>query len=115
MTAQIIPPGGPILEEVESARLLDGGEQAFPRMLEVMAAAEERIFLEVYAFALDAVGRAFVETLSAAARRGVKVEVILDGWGSLMSGRHVASLLREAGASVKIYNRFSTLFLGRFR
>jgi cardiolipin synthase len=43
------------------------------------------------------------------------VEVILDGWGSLLAGRRVAAVLTEAGARVRIYNRFRTLFLGRLR
>lgn len=105
----------PVAPEAESARLHDGGEHAYPRMLEVIRSAHSSVFLEVYAFALDSVGEAFVQALSAAARRGVRVDVILDGWGSLMSGRRVAALLRQAGANARIYNRFRTLFLGRFR
>jgi cardiolipin synthase len=101
--------------EQEQVDLLDGGEHAFPRMLAAIGQARQRIYLEVYSFELDKVGNAFIEALQAAARRHVEVNVILDGWGSLLTGRRVAALLSEAGCKVTIYNRFSTLLLGRLR
>ena len=90
-------------------------------MLEVIAsAAAVSIFLEVYAFALDAVGiRPSSRRRSAAAcRRGVRVEVILDGMGLAAgagAGWRLWSSSRDGRARVRIYNRFSTLFLGRLR
>jgi phosphatidylserine/phosphatidylglycerophosphate/cardiolipin synthase-like enzyme len=84
------------------ATLLDGGPAAFPRMLAAIEAAEHEVRLEVYAFARDEVGGRFVGALSAAARRGVRVAVVIDGWGSLADGREVAALLRDAGCEVAI-------------
>src|SRR5512140_3244418 len=85
------------LVEQRPARLLDGGAEAYPRMLDAIEAAQRSIRLEVYAFALDGVGERFVAALAAAAWRGVRVTVVLDGWGSAPSGRDVAHRLREAG------------------
>lgn len=98
----------------ESVGLLDGGEEAYPRMLAAIAGAQRTVHLEVYAFAPAGVGARFVEALTYAASRGVRVEVQIDGWGSAHGGRAVAAALEEAGCRVRIYNRLLTLWLGRF-
>ena len=98
----------------ESVELLDGGDQAYPRMLLAIARAKTSVHLQVYAFAPAGVGERFVEALGQATRRGVKVEVLIDGWGSARGGRAVAAALREAGCSVRIYNRLLSLLVGRF-
>jgi cardiolipin synthase len=104
-----------VTAEPNHVRLLDGGAEAFPRMLAAIEAAEKRIHLEIYTFGWDDVGRRFVYALSQAARRGVRVRVILDGWGSLLSGAAVAGALRSAGCEVSIYHPFSALILGGLR
>lgn len=104
----------PLRPRARPATLLDGGAEAYPRMLDAIASAERSIRLEVYAFALDRVGERFVEGLGEAARRGVRVKVVLDGWGSAPGGRDVADRLREAGCEVSIHNPLASLLLGRF-
>ncbi len=94
--------------------LLDGGEQAYPRMLLAIARAQRSVHLEVYAFAPSGVGARFVEALAHAASRGVTVQVLIDGWGSARGGRAVAAALHGAGCGVRIYNRLLALLVGRF-
>jgi cardiolipin synthase len=96
-------------------RILDGGAEAFPRMLAAIGAARESIHLEVYAFALDATGERFAEALSAAAGRGVRVQVVVDGVGSALDGRALEMQLAAAGVRVRIFNPLRMLLLGRFR
>ncbi|MHC4984205.1 MAG: phospholipase D-like domain-containing protein [Planctomycetota bacterium] len=98
----------------ESVELLDGGEQAYPRMLLAIARAQRSVHLEVYAFAPTGVGARFVEALGQAAGRGVTVQVLIDGWGSVRGGRAVAAALHAAGCAVRIYNRLLGLLVGRF-
>jgi len=97
----------------ESVALLDGGEQAYPRMLQAIAHAQSQVYLEVYAFAPAGVGARFVEALSQAASRGVAVQITIDGWGSARGGRAVAAALRAAGCEVKIYHRMLASLIGR--
>jgi cardiolipin synthase len=97
-----------------SVELLDGGEQAYPRMLLAIAGAQKNVHLEVYAFAPYGVGVRFVETLGQAAKRGVAVQVLIDGWGSAWGGRAVAAALRKAGCVVRVHNRLLAFFVGRF-
>ncbi len=61
---------------------LYNGEQAYPAMLEAVAAARKRVYLSTFIFGRDAVGAAFAEALAAAARRGVDVRLLTDGIGS---------------------------------
>lgn len=96
-------------------RLLDGGAEAFPAMLAAIDGAREAVLLEVYAFALDRVGHRFVEALAAAARRGVRVRVVIDGWGSTPHAHGVAQRLEGAGCEVEIFNRMLFALLGRWR
>lgn len=98
----------------ESVDLLDGGGQAYPRMLAAIAEARRSVHLEVYAFAPEGVGVRFVEALGRAAGRGVDVQVQIDGWGSSRGGLVVADALRAAGCAVRIYNRMLALLIGRF-
>jgi cardiolipin synthase A/B len=98
----------------ESVDLLDGGGQAYPRMLLAIGIARRSIYLEVYAFAPEGVGARFVEALGRAAGRGVNVQVQIDGWGSARGGLVIADALRAAGCMVRIYNRLLALLIGRF-
>ena len=98
----------------ESVELLDGGKQAYPRMLLAIMQAQRSVHLEVYSFASTGVGARFVDVLAGAASRGVTVEVQIDGWGSSRGGGAVAATLRRAGCAVRIYNRMLALFVGRF-
>ena len=98
----------------ESVELLDGGAQAYPRMLVAIEQAQRSIHLEVYAFTPTGVGARFVEALGRAAGRGLKVQVQIDGWGSARGGRTVADALQASGCAVRIYNRMLALLIGRF-
>ncbi len=97
----------------ERITLLDGGTEAYPRMLEAIASARRRVHLEVYTFEREGVGARFVDALVAAARRGVVVKVVVDGWGSMNASSHLTETLRAAGAKVRVYNPLTSLFTGR--
>jgi cardiolipin synthase len=76
---------------------LENGENAFPPMLEAIAAARQCVWLATYIFETDSVGREFVRTLADAAARGVQVRVLVDGVGEWYSWPHIVPLLRRAG------------------
>ena len=113
LSVALTPVHGPT-SAPESVLLLDGGEQAYPLMLQAIAQAKRGVHLEVYSFSPAGVGARFVEALADAARRGVTVRVLIDGWGSARSGRAIVAALREAGCSARLHNRLMALFVGRF-
>lgn len=101
------------LEAPSRVSLLVGGAQAFPRMLAAIAAARRSIDLQVYLFRHDGIGARFIVALEAAAARGVRVRVTLDGWGSSHDGNAIVRELRAAGCEARIFNRLLTLLLCR--
>ena len=72
-------------------RLLTGGSEFFPALLEAIDAAREEVYLETYIYHDDDTGRRVSDALVAAAKRGVKVHVTVDGFGST----NLASGIRE--------------------
>ncbi|MCF8037626.1 MAG: cardiolipin synthase [Desulfobacteraceae bacterium] len=80
-------------------RMLHNGEQAYPEMLETIENAEDRVFLCTYIFDTDRSGRRMIDALAAAADRGVKVCVIVDGFGEFYSRPRASTLLKKAGVS----------------
>ena len=105
---------GAALTARESVALLDGGAEAYPRMLAAIAAAARSVHLEVYSFASSGVGASFVQVLTDAARRGVAVRVLMDGWGSARAAHGIAVALRAAGCEVAVYHRLLALLIGHF-
>ncbi|WP_298036717.1 phospholipase D-like domain-containing protein [uncultured Desulfuromonas sp.] len=73
---------------------LHNGEEAYPAMLEAIAAAECSICLSTYIFDTDATGRRFADALRAAAERGLDVRVLVDALGERYSLPTIGRLLR---------------------
>ena len=62
--------------------LLRDGAEYFPALVSAIETAEREIWLESYIFADDSAGRLIAAALSRAARRGVHVRLLVDGWGA---------------------------------
>jgi len=93
---------------------LHNGEEAYPKMLEAIANADRSITLASYIFDWDDVGREFAAALGEAARRGVRVHVLLDGIGALRSFSRTGAALIQSGAELAAF--FPLRFpLGRLR
>jgi cardiolipin synthase len=61
--------------------ILEGGDAAYPAMLEAIGKARNCVALASYIFRNDAAGKAFAHALIAARKRGVTVRVLLDSVG----------------------------------
>lgn len=57
------------------------GDAAYPQMLAAIGAARQSVRLASYIFRADDVGETFIAALAAAQRRGVRVNVLIDGFG----------------------------------
>lgn len=83
--------------------LLNSGAEYFPALIAAIAEARQEVHLESYIFEDDTTGRAVATALREAARRGVMVRVLVDGFGSRdFSGTLMPSLL-GAGVQALIY------------
>jgi cardiolipin synthase len=83
-----------------SISLFSDGDEAYPAMLDAIAAAQRSIILASYIFRKDRVGGAFIDALSRARRRGVEIRVLVDGIGSGYMRSRAADELRRADIKV---------------
>ena len=84
--------------------LLSDSEQYFERMLQSIEAASAYVLLEMYLVESGIIAGRFVEALGRAARRGVRVCVVFDGFGSLKLAAGYRRTLIEAGAQLRTFN-----------
>ncbi len=84
--------------------LLENGEAFFPAVLDAVAGAREAVLIETFIWNDDEIGRALRDALVAAARRGVRVEVCADAYGSPQLSDGFLSGVREAGVRVRVFD-----------
>jgi cardiolipin synthase len=85
-------------------RLLRNGAEYFPALERAIDSAEREVWLESYIFADDATGRRIAAALARAAARGVKVRVLVDGWGAkFYLTASLERVLRDAGVELLKY------------
>ncbi len=82
---------------------LNGGDQAYPAMLQAIDAATQSILLQTYIFDNDIVGHRFADSLIAAFKRGVRVRVLIDSIGVRYSHPTIVHRLREQGVTVELF------------
>jgi cardiolipin synthase A/B len=80
--------------------LLRNGEEYFPRLIAAIDNAIHSIYLETYIFAADSSGRMFSDAMQRAAKRGVEVHLLMDGFGSSDFPDRWVEELRAAGVQV---------------
>ncbi len=83
--------------------LLTNGEQYFPALVEAIDRAREEIFLETYIFADDETGSLVADALARAAARGVRVRLLVDGFGARDFAPRFGDMLGRAGAEVLVF------------
>lgn len=94
--------------------LLENGEDFFPRVFECITNAEREVVLETFILFDDKVGQGLRTALIAAASRGVRVDVMVDGFGSPdLSDAYVRGLT-EAGVRLRIYEPGKRVFGWRY-
>jgi cardiolipin synthase len=88
-------------------RLLRDGTEAYPAMLSAIRRAKVSVDLQSYIFDLDEVGQAVLSAMEDAARRGVRVRVLVDGLAAWSARRPLKRGLRAAGGEARSYWRWS--------
>src|SRR5690625_1639387 len=83
--------------------LLNSGIEFFPALCQAIDGARRMVHLETYIFNLDDTGNRVLEALERASRRGVRIRVVIDGFGSGEHARTIVSRLTDAGARCRVY------------
>lgn len=91
-------------------RLLYGGREYFDLMEQLILQAQSTIHLHVYIFDSDETGQRIAHCLTEAARRGVQVYVLVDGYASRRLRHSLVSDMTDAGVH---FYRFNPLFKSR--
>ena len=101
------------VHERNSVTVLQDGA-IFPAMLADIAAAEHAVHLETFVWSEGQLETQFVDALSAKARAGVKVRVLIDTLGASKASPAELERLRESGAKISSYCKPHWWNLGRF-
>lgn len=93
-----------------AARLLENGDEFFPRVFDAISQARQWVLLETFILEEDKVGCALSDALRECASRGVRTVLTIDGFGSpRLSGRFLARL-SQAGVEVHVFDPGRSLF-----
>ena len=84
--------------------LLENGEAFFPRAFAAIAGAQREVIVETFILFEDSVGRDLQRALIAAANRGVRVDLTIDGYGSPSLTPGFLSELVAAGVRVHVFD-----------
>ena len=90
------------------------GEAIYAAELASIRAAKSTVHIEAYLFLRGVAGDRFREALIECARRGVKVRVVVDALGSLLTPAAYFDPLRKAGGQVAWYQPIRWYTLKRF-
>jgi cardiolipin synthase len=85
-------------------RLLENGEEFFPAVFEAVGTAERELLIETFILFEDKVGLALHEAVLKAARRGVQVDITVDGFGSPDLSAEFIGSLTKAGVRFHVFD-----------
>ena len=84
--------------------LLENGEEFFPRVFEAIRAARHEAIIETFILFEDKVGKALHAAMREAALRGVKIDLMIDGFGSPDLSQEFISGLVSVGVNVRVFD-----------
>lgn len=93
----------PRFADGHEVELLENGAAYFPALEAAIRAAQRTVHLETYILADDPAGRRIAAALADAAARGVRVRVIVDGFGTPALEGEVARLLAHPGVRLQVF------------
>jgi cardiolipin synthase len=93
--------------------VLQNGDEIFDAMLDAVRSAKRRISFESFIYSDGEVSRRFTEAFADAARRGVEVRIVLDGYGASDLPADSVRTLEQAGVRLVWFNKLRTFTLDR--
>jgi len=84
--------------------LLKSGREFFPALIGAIDAAHTEVLLETYIFSPDKTGDDVAQALARAARRGLRVRVVIDGFGTRPVPERYLELWTGSGAQVQVFS-----------
>jgi cardiolipin synthase A/B len=84
--------------------LLINGDEFFPRVFDAINAAKREVILETFIFNIDEVGKTLQRVLIDAAKRGVRIEVTVDDYGSADLTKDFVAEMAQAGVHLHVFD-----------
>lgn len=95
--------GGSLYTQGNAVDLYTDGTEKFEHLLKDIDEATDHIHMEYYIYRSDELGTSVRDKLIQAAKRGVKVKLLLDAWGSNSIKKHFFDELIAAGGEVEYF------------
>jgi len=90
--------------------LLENGEDFFPRLVELVDAANSHVYIETFIYFDDDVGSEIQQALIRAAQRGVNVYLTVDGYGTAFLPTEFIEAMTSVGIRYYVYRPSPMLF-----
>ena len=100
----------------ERIELVHSGEDYFSRLERIILEAKTEIHIQTYIFDYDNIGKKTIAALKIAASRNVKIDILLDGFGSFSFPKEVIKELTNLGINIRFFSPFfsaNSLYIGR--
>lgn len=97
-------PTGQRWQTGHKVRLLENGEAFFPAVFEAIRTAKQEVLIETFILFQDKIGNELQSILIDAAKRGVRVELTVDGYGSPDLTPEFIGAMTEAGVTLHIFD-----------
>lgn len=104
------------LSSVDEIGLVHSGADFFDTLEEIINTAQYILHFQTYIFEGDATGKRIANALIAAAKKGVKVFLVVDGFGSKNLSRELIAELINAGVHFRFFSPFfstQNIYIGR--
>lgn len=95
--------------EAQRFVLLQSPQSAFEAMMQTISGAEHSVDCLFYIVADDDTGSRFVDALTAKAKEGVKIRLLMDRLGTMRGPHKALERLKKAGAEVLFFSPFLQL------
>jgi cardiolipin synthase A/B len=100
----------------QTVELVHSGEDYFSRLERMVLDAKTEIHIQTYIFDYDSTGKRIITALKEAASRNVKIQILIDGFGSLSFPTEIVNELSEIGIELRFFSPFfsaNSLYIGR--
>ncbi|MBC9714785.1 cardiolipin synthase B [Streptomyces sp. TRM66268-LWL] len=91
--------------EGNALSVLRNGDEIFPAMLEAIRAAQHTVDMMTFVYWKGDIARQFAQALSERARAGLRVRLLLDGFGSRLIEKELLEEMDRAGVSIVWFRR----------
>lgn len=102
--------GGSLYTKGNHVDLYIDGIDKFDHLMKDIEQAQDHVHLEYFAYEDKKLGQALLDKLVDAAKRGVKVKLMIDGWGSIGTNNKFFKPLIDAGGELTRFAPYLTQF-----